>query len=251
MNLTGKVAIITGGGSGIGRASALKLAEQGVKLCISDVNVSGGEATAQQVQDQGGEAFFQVCDVADEGQVKAMVEATVKQFGQLNIALNNAGVGGTMEPTHILAEETWDLVMNVNLKGVWLCMKHEVPHMIEAGGGSIINVASLAGLVGFRSNAVYSASKHGVIGLTKSGALEYARRGIRVNAICPGFTETPMVNEMVDMIPVMGEVTQNASPMRRLGRVEEIADAVVYLAGETSSFVNGHALTLDGGASAQ
>jgi len=251
MSLDGKVAFITGGASGIGRASALKLAAQGVKVCVTDLNEDGLKETVSQVEASGGEAIYAVVNVVKADQMQAAVEQTVAAFGGVDIGLNNAGVGGAMVAVDALDEGSWDTTIDVNLKGVWLGMKYQIPQMLKRGGGSVINVASLAGLVGFRFNAVYAASKHGVIGLTKSVALEYATRGIRVNAICPGFTETPMVNDMVEMIPRMGEVTQRSSPMRRLGHVDEIADAVVYLAGDTSSFVNGHALTLDGGASAQ
>lgn len=251
MLLQNKVALITGGGSGIGRASALRLAGEGARVMVSDVNEAGGEETVRLVKSEGGEAAFVRCDVSKASEVEAMVKATVQRFGGLDIALNNAGVGGAMLNADKLEEAVWDFVMNINLKGVWLCTKYELPEMLKRGGGSIINVASLAGLLGFRGNAVYAASKHGVIGFTKSVALEYARLGVRVNAICPGFTETPMVTNMITEVPRMEEMTRNSSPMRRLGRVEEIADAVLYLASDMSSFVNGHSLTLDGGASIQ
>lgn len=251
MSLDGKVAVITGGGSGIGRASALKLAAYGAAIGVSDINGEAAEETAAMIVEAGGKAIAMVCDVSKADQVEAMVEQTVAAFGGLDVALNNAGVGGAMIPVDALDEGTWDTVINVNLKGVWLCMKYEIPHMLKGGGGSIINVASLAGLVGFRSNAVYSASKHGVIGLTKSVALERARLGLRVNAICPGFTETAMVSQMVAEVPSMEQAVQKMSPMRRLGTVDEIADAVLYLADDTSSFVNGVALPLDGGSVAQ
>lgn len=251
MTLNGKVALITGGGSGIGRASALRLAREGARVVVADVNEAGGAETVAQVEAAGGGAIFTRCDVADSAQVKAMVSAAVDAFGGLDIAVNNAGVGGVMGPVNALEESAWDSVIDINLKGVWLCMKYEIPAMLKRGGGAIVNISSLAGLVGFRYNAAYAASKHGVIGLTKSVALEYARNGIRVNAICPGFTETPMVTDMIDEVPSMKEGTLRSSPMRRLGTVEEIAEAVYYLASDASSFVNGHALALDGGASAQ
>ncbi|MDX1991706.1 MAG: glucose 1-dehydrogenase [bacterium] len=250
MLLEGKVAVITGAGSGIGRACALRLAGEGAKIAVSDVNVPGGEETVEQVLDLGGEAFFMKCDVSRAREVEAFITETTQRFGGLDIAVNNAGVGGTMLNADQVDEATYDFVMNVNLKGVWLCIKQEIPHMLARGGGSIINVASLAGLVGFRGNAIYSASKHGVIGLTKSVALEYARRGIRVNAICPGFTSTAMVQSMVEEVPRTKDLVENSSPMRRLGKPEEIADAVLYLASDLSSFVNGIALSLDGGAAA-
>lgn len=251
MLLENKTALITGGGSGIGRASAIRLAKEGANIVVADVNITGGEETAALVADGGRSAIFVSCDVSKAGEVEAMVSAAVKAFGGFDIALNNAGVGGSLVNLHDLDEATWDRVININLKGVWLCMKYEIPAMLARGGGSIINVSSVAGLVGFRSNAVYAASKHGVIGLTKSAALEYARQGIRVNAICPGYTETPMVTHLIEEVPFMAEGTRKSSPMRRLGRVEEIADAVLYLASGLSSFVNGVALPLDGGTAAQ
>ncbi|MEQ8675813.1 MAG: SDR family oxidoreductase [Aggregatilineales bacterium] len=248
MLLENKVALITGAGSGIGRASALLLAKEGAKVALSDVNLEGCEETAQMVADSvGGQAIAVKCDVRFAGEVENFVAEAVKAFGGLDVALNNAGVGGAMMNTDKLDEDTWDFVHDVNVKGVWLCTKYELPEMLKRGGGSIINVASVAGLIGFRGNAVYSASKHAVIGFTKSVALEYARLGIRVNALCPGFTETPMVTNMIDEVPRMKEGTERASPMRRLGRVEEIADGVLYLASNMSSFMNGHALTIDGG----
>jgi NAD(P)-dependent dehydrogenase (short-subunit alcohol dehydrogenase family) len=250
MTLQNKTAIVTGGGSGIGRACALQLAEAGANVGVSDVNAEGGAETVHLIESAGGQAVFIRCDVTSSAEVKAMVNAAVETFGGLDVAVNNAGVGGTMAALDAQDEATWDTVININLKGVWLCMKYEIPHMLQRGG-SIINVASLAGLVGFRLNAVYSASKHGVIGLTKSAALEYARRGIRVNAVCPGFIETPMVADLIEEVPYMREGTVKSSPMRRLGSVEEVATAVLYLAGDGASYINGHALALDGGASAQ
>jgi len=247
MLLENKIALVTGAGSGIGRASTLRLAAEGAMIAVSDVNVPHGEETARQIQAMGGQAFFMKCDVARPNEVEAFVEATVQRFGGLDVAVNNAGVGGALMNTETLDEATWDFVMNVNLKGVWLCMKYEIPQMVKRGGGAIVNIASIAGLLGFRGNAAYSASKHGVIGLTKSTALEVARQGIRVNAICPGFTETAMVTTMIDEVPRMKDGVMNSSPMRRLGRVEEIADAVLYMASDMSSFVNGHALAIDGG----
>lgn len=251
MRLQDRRALVTGAASGIGRASAIKFAQEGAILCVSDVNADAGEATAQMIRDAGGEAFFVPCDVSNAAEVEAMLREIQTRYGKLDVALNNAGVGGDIAPVDQVDEPTWDFVMNVNLKGVWLCMKHEIPLMLASGGGSIINVSSLAGLVGFRNNAVYSASKHGVIGLTKSAALEYARKNIRVNAICPGFTETAMVEEMIDLVPAMSEGVLKSSPMRRLGTVDEIAEAALFLAADSGSFITGHALVLDGGASAQ
>lgn len=251
MSLAGKVAFITGGGSGIGRASAVRMAGAGAYIALADLNEDGLEETARMVGEAGSKAVYTVCDVTRAGDVAAAVEAGVAAFGGLDIALNNAGVGGTMRPIHQLEEEEWDSTININLKGVWLCMKVEIPHILKRGGGSIINVSSVAGLVGFPNNAVYAASKHGVIGLTKSAALEYARMKIRINALCPGFTQTPMVTDMIDQFPRMDEFTRKVSPMRRIADVEEIVNAVMFLADDTSTFMTGHSLAVDGGATAQ
>ncbi len=247
MKFEGKVALITGGASGIGRASALAMAHEGAKIVVSDVNTSGGEETVNLIQQAGGGAIFVRCNVAKADEVEALVRQAMDTYGRLDCAVNNAGVGGDMLPSHQREESAWDLVMNVNLKGVWLCLKYEVPAMIESGGGSIVNMASAAGLVGLRYASAYTASKHGVIGLTRAAALEYTRQNIRVNAVCPGFTETAMVGEMVEANPRMGEATIKAIPMHRLGRPEEIAQAVLWLCSDDSSFVTGHALSVDGG----
>jgi len=183
-------------------------------------------------------------DLTKGAAVEALVRGTVERYGRLDWAVNNAGVGGVMAPTDQQSEAAWDSIMDVNLKGVWLCMKYEIRAMLEQGGGAIVNVASAAGLVGFRYAAPYAASKHGVVGLTRSAALEYARKGIRVNAVCPGFTETPMVAGLGE---TMVEATVKAIPMRRLGTPEEIAQAIVWLCSEGASFVTGHALAVDGG----
>ncbi len=250
MLLENKVALITGAAAGIGRASALRLAGEGAKVALSDVNLEGVEETAHMVKTQtGSEAIAVKCDVSNTEQVENFVNETIKAFGALHIGLNNAGVGGMMLNVDKVEEDTYNLVMDVNVKGVWLCMKYEIPHIIQAGGGAIVNIASIAGLLGFRGNAIYSASKHAVVGMTKSVALEYARLGMRVNAVCPGFTETAMVTDMVTEVPRMEQAVNNASPMRRLGHVDEIADAVLYLASDMSSFVNGQALAIDGGTS--
>ena len=245
--LDNKVALVTGGSSGIGRAAALAFAREGAKVVVPDVNVVGGHETVEQIKAEGGEAIFVEANVASTADVKALVTATVETYGRLHCAFNNAGVGGTLESLIDKTEQEWDTVIGVNLKGVWLCMKYEIPVMLSQGGGAIVNMASVAGLNGFPNGGIYAASKHGVIGLTKSAALEYARQGIRVNAVCPGYTDTPMVRSMTEAVPQMERVTANASPMRRLGEPEEVAEAVIWLCSERASFVNGHALPVDGG----
>jgi len=239
-----RVALVTGGGSGIGRATALALAAAGARVVVSDVNGEGVAETVRLVEATGGTAWGMVVDVTQGAAVEALVRGTVERYGRLDWAVNNAGVGGVMAPTDQQSEAAWDAIMAVNLKGVWLCMKYEIRAMLEQGGGAIVNVASAAGLVGFRYAAPYAASKHGVVGLTRSAALEYARKGIRVNAVCPGFTETPMVAGLGE---TMVEATVKAIPMRRLGTPEEIAQAIVWLCSEGASFVTGHALAVDGG----
>ncbi len=247
MKLENRVALVTGGASGIGRASALALAAEGAIVIVSDVNTTGGEETVHLLTEGGHQAIFIPCDVTRAVQVNSLVRRIVSTFGRLDCAVNNAGVGGDMTPTDLREEATWDMVMNVNLKGVWLSMKYELAPMLEQASGSIVNVSSAAGLVGFRYASAYSASKHGVVGLTRSAALEYARKNIRVNAVCPGFTETPMVSEMNANNPKMVEATINAIPMRRLGTPQEIAQAILWLCSDDSSFVTGHAMVVDGG----
>jgi NAD(P)-dependent dehydrogenase (short-subunit alcohol dehydrogenase family) len=245
MDLQHKVILITGAGSGIGRATALLAAQQGAHLALSDIQADSAAETAAQCHALGAEAFAMGCDVTQAESIQAFVDETAARFARIDGALNNAGVGGELRPMEDLSEKSWDMVMNVNLKGVWLCMKAESPLM--SAGGAIVNVASVAGLVGFRNNAAYAASKHGVLGLTKSAALELTRKGIRVNALCPGFTDTPMVRSMNDAMPGMVERLIKSVPMRRLGQVEEIAQAAVFLLSDKSSFMTGHGLVLDGG----
>ncbi|MBK9750915.1 MAG: SDR family oxidoreductase [Chloroflexi bacterium] len=247
--LAEKVILVTGGASGIGRETALALAGEGARVVVSDVNAALGAETAEQIQAAGGGAIFVPCDVSKAEQVRALIAATDETYGHLDGAFNNAGVGGVMATTADQGEAAWDQVINVNLKGVWLCMKYELPLLLKSGGGVIVNTASVAGLVGFPYASAYDASKHGVIGLTKTAALEYAAQNIRVNAICPGFTDTPMVRDMVQVAPHMQRrVTGN--PMRRLGTVQEIAETVVWLLSHKASFITGQAIAIDGGLTA-
>lgn len=247
MKLENRVALVTGAASGIGRATALALAAEGATVVVSDVNTSGGEETTRLLVGAGHQSVFIPCDVTRAVQVESLIRRITSSFGRLDCAVNNAGVGGDMTPTDLREEATWDMIMNVNLKGVWLSMKYELAPMLEQSRGSIVNVSSAAGLVGFRHASAYSASKHGVLGLTRSAALEYARKNIRVNAVCPGFSDTPMVSEMNAANPKMVEATINAIPMRRLGTAEEVAQAILWLCCDESSFVTGHALAVDGG----
>jgi NAD(P)-dependent dehydrogenase (short-subunit alcohol dehydrogenase family) len=245
--LDGKVALVTGGASGIGRASALLMAAEGAKVVVSDVNNAGGNETVAQIRASGGDAIFSRADVSQSAQVAALIDEALNAYGKLDCAFNNAGVGGQLSQIHEKTEEEWGAVIAVNLTGVWLCMKYEIPALIANGGGAIVNMASVAGLQGFRYASAYSASKHGVIGITRTAALEYAKKNIRVNAVCPYFTDTPMVREMIETAPSMERMMIDASPMRRMGTVEEIAEGVVWLCSEKSSYITGHALPLDGG----
>ena len=249
---TNKVALITGGSDGIGRATALAFAEQGANLAIADINAKGGEETVAIVREIGGQATFIQTDVTKSDEVETLVAKTIEIYGQLDYAFNNAGITeGT--PTSNVAEceeEVWDNVINVNLKGVWLCMKYEIRHMLTQGHGAIVNTASIYGLVGVAGATAYNASKHGVVGLTKSGALQYAQQNIRINAICPGFTRTAMIQHLTNEPEIETRLIER-HPIGRLGNPEEIAQSVLYLCSDAASFVTGHSFAADGGYTAQ
>lgn len=245
--LADRVALVTGAGAGIGRASAMALAAHGAKVVVADVDADGGAATVAMIRDAGGEAVFVQTDVSLPDQAQHMVAEAVRHFGGLDIAHNNAGVAGLMADVADLPLEEWDRVMGVMLRGVFVCMQAEIPAMLERGGGSIINTGSGAGLVGFPGQSAYVASKHGVQGLTKVAALEYGKRGIRVNSVCPGTVWSPMVRHAIDESPELEEYLVGLHPIGRIGEAEEIAAAVVWLASDDSSFVLGHALSVDGG----
>jgi NAD(P)-dependent dehydrogenase (short-subunit alcohol dehydrogenase family) len=249
--VAGKVALVTGGGSGIGRASALALAREGAKIVISDIAAAGGEETARMVKEAGGEATFVKADVSKPADVEALVNKVMEVYGRLDCAFNNAGIEGKIQQTVECSEENWDRTIAINLKGVWLCMKYEIPVMLKQGGGAIVNTASVAGLVGFQGLPAYVASKHGVVGLTKTAALEYAKSGIRVNAVCPGVINTPMVERLFSDQPQWGETVQALEPVARMGKPEEVAEAVVWLCSDAASFVTGLAMAVDGGLVAQ
>lgn len=251
MLLENKVALITGGSSGIGRATAISMAKEGAEVLISDVNGEGGAETVRLIENEGGTASYITADVSRTDEVKTMMDTVVHRYGKLDIAVNSAGIGGDLNAIHDQTEESFEQVMNINVKGLWLCMKHAIPLMLaNENGGVIVNLASVAGLIGFPGGSIYSASKHAVIGLTKSAALEFASKGIRVNAVCPSFINTPMVSAMIEDQPRLADNVSVASPMRRLGTPEEIADAILWLSSDNASFVNGIALAADGGLTA-
>src|SRR5713101_682330 len=249
--VTGKVAIVTGGGSGIGRASALAFAREGAKVVVADVVVEGGEETVRLIQHNGGAAIFVKTNVSKAAEVEALVARAVLTYGRLDCAHNNAGIEGPGATTVDYAEESWERVLAINLTGVWLCMKYEIPQMLTQGSGAIVNTASTAGLVGYPRGSAYVASKHGVVGLTKTAALEYAKSGIRVNAVCPGAIDTPMMGRITDHRPQRAARMAAAEPVGRMGQPAEIAEAVVWLCSEAASFVTGHAMAVDGGMTAQ
>jgi len=246
--VTGKVALVTGSSSGIGRASALAFAREGAQVVVSDVSVAGGEETVRLIQQAAGEAVFVKADVSQPAEVEALIAKTVETYGRLDCAHNNAGIAGRTARVADDTEENWDQILAINLKGVWLCMKYEIPAMLQHGGGAIVNTASDAGLIGLRRAGAYVASKHGVVGLTKTAALEYAKAGIRVNAVCPGPIDTPMLQQASGRVI---EQMAAAQPNGRLGKPEEIAEAAMWLCSGAASFVTGHPMPVDGGYMAQ
>ncbi|HEV3310915.1 MAG TPA: SDR family oxidoreductase [Chloroflexota bacterium] len=247
----GKVAIVTGGTSGIGRAAAVAYAREGAKVVVAGRRAAEGEETVRLLQAQGGEGIFVATDVSKEAQVKQLVERTMQKFGRLDFAFNNAGI--EQEPTPFLEqdEETYDRVMDINVKGVWLSMKYEIPAMLKTGGGSIVNTSSGLGVIAIPGVEIYVASKHAVIGLTKSAALEFGKQGIRVNAILPAVIETEMFQRFAGEKPEFRAQMTALHPIGRIGKSEEIADAAIWLSSSKSSFVTGHSLLVDGGFTAQ
>jgi NAD(P)-dependent dehydrogenase (short-subunit alcohol dehydrogenase family) len=251
LRLQGKVALVTGAGSGIGRAAALAFAEEGAKVVAADVVPEGLEDTVKTINEAGGEAISVKADVSQPQQVEAVIKAAVDTYGRLDCAFNNAGVEvETGVPTHLHSEEGWKKTIAVNLEGVWLCMKYEIEQMLKQGSGAIVNTSSIAGLTG-RGGIAYAASKHGVVGMTKAAALENATKGIRVNAVCPAAIDTAMVRQAMSVSPELKEYIENLQPMGRVGRPEEVAQAVVWLCSDAASFTTGHALPVDGGLMAQ
>lgn len=249
--MDGKVALVTGAASGIGRSAAALFAREGAKVVVADVKVEGGEETVRQITDAGGSAVFVKVDVSNASEVEAMINKAVDTYGQLDYACNNAGIEGTMGCIAECTEENWDRTIGINLTGVWLCMKYEIPEMLKRGGGAIVNMASVAGLVGFPNLPAYCASKGGVVLLTKSASLEYAKQGIRINAICPGVIRTAMIDRIVMEHPEMEAGLLATEPVGRLGTPDEIAEAVIWLCSAAASYVTGIPMPIDGGFVAQ
>jgi NAD(P)-dependent dehydrogenase (short-subunit alcohol dehydrogenase family) len=250
--LDGRVAIVTGGSSGIGRAAALALARAGARVVVAARRAPEGSAVVADIEASGGGAVFVRTDVVEEADVERMVQTALRSYGRLDIAFNNAGadtMGGVSRSTAVteLEEADWDRIVGVNLKGVWLSIKHELRPMLEAGAGSIVNTSSIAGLAGLRNSSAYTASKHGVVGLTKAAALEVAGRGVRVNAICPGPVHTPMLERVFDAQPERRGAYAAAEPMGRIATAREVADVVVFLCSDAASYVTGAAVPVDGG----
>ncbi len=245
--LHGKVGIVTGGTSGIGRDTAVLFAEAGAKVVVAGRREAEGKETIDLVRAAGGDGVFVKTDVSRAADVQALVQKTVEKFGRLDIAFNNAGIEGSWIPIVEQSEEDWDRTIDINLKGTWLCLKHEIQQMLkQGGGGAIVNMASVAGLIGSAGAATYCASKHGVMGLTKSAALENARSGIRVNAVCPAVIETPM-GERLFGDPEFRKYALGLHPIGRFGMPMEVAEAVVWMCSDRASFMTGQSLVLDGG----
>ena len=238
---------MTGAANGIGRAAALAFAREGASVVVADVSEQGNQETARMIEEAGGRALAVRCDVSRAEDVKAALDQAVETFGRLDFAFNNAGVEQPLTATADLTETEWDRIVDINLRGVFLCMKHEIPLMLKQGGGAIVNTSSGAGVKGFAGQAAYCAAKHGVIGLTKAAALDYAKANIRINAVCPGIIETPMMDRFSGGTPEGRARVIAQEPVGRMGKPEEIAAAVVWLCSDAAAFVVGHAMVIDGG----
>ena len=254
IRLQNKVALVTGGASGIGRATALAFAREGARVVVSDADAAGGEQTLQAIRSAGGNAVFVRADVSQATEVATLTKKAFDTYQRLDCAFNNAGIQGQIANTVDCSDDNWDRIVATNLKGVWLCMKHEIPFMLSAGGGAIVNTASNFGLVGSAGMPAYAASKHGVLGVTKVAALEYAALGVRVNAVCPGPIKTPLSDGVLREHPDaerLVEAIMSRLPVRRWGLPEEVAEAVVWLCSDAASFITGTALPVDGAYVAQ
>ena len=250
-DLKGKTSIITGAASGIGKATAIAMSELGSNIVVVDLSSEQCDETVEIIRSKGGVAVTCQADVTKEEEVELMIEKTLKTFGQLDVAFNNAGIGGSFKKTDEYSISEWNQVISVNLTGVWLCMKHQIKEMLKKERGSIINTASVAGLIGMGSAPAYTAAKHGVIGITKNAAIEYAKKGIRINAICPGLVKTAMTDYAESQLPGFLEKTTQLEPIGRIAQPEEMANAVIWLASDSASYVTGHAMAVDGGLVAQ
>ena len=250
-SMSTKTALVTGAGSGIGRATAVAFARAGANVVLADVDVAGGRATLALIESLAGQGHFVAADVSKSSEVERLIKTTVDTFGRLDCAFNNAGIQGELSQTAECTEENWDRITGINLKGVWLCMKFEIEQMLQQGSGAIVNNSSNFGLVGSNGMPAYSAAKHGVVGLTKTAAIEYADRGIRVNAVCPGPVQTPLVDKIVARQPEIVDAIIEREPIGRMGQPEEVAAAVVWLCSDEATFVVGSVLPVDGGFVAQ
>jgi NAD(P)-dependent dehydrogenase (short-subunit alcohol dehydrogenase family) len=244
---TGKVAFVTGAGTGIGRATALAFAREGANVVVADISEQNIREMARLIEELGGRVLAVTCDVTRAEDVKAALDKTIETFGRLDCAFNNAGVEQKLAPAAELEEAEWDRIVNTDLRGVFLCLKHEIPLMLKQGGGAIVNTSSGAGVKGFKGQAAYVAAKHGVVGLTKAAALDYAPQNIRINAVCPGIINTPMMDRFTRGTAAGREMVIAQEPVGRMGQPEEIANAVLWLCSDVASFVVGHAMVVDGG----
>jgi NAD(P)-dependent dehydrogenase (short-subunit alcohol dehydrogenase family) len=243
----GKVAFVTGAANGIGRAAALAFAREGASVVAADVSEKGNKETARMVEELGGHALAIHCDVTRSEDIQRALKATVDRFGRLDFAFNNAGIEYAIKPVADVTEGEWDRIMDIDLRGVFLCMKHEIPLMLKQGAGAIVNNSSGAGVRGFKGGAAYVAAKHGVIGLTKAAALDYAASNIRINVVCPGIIDTPMMDRFSGGTPEGRQAVIAQEPVGRMGKPAEIGAAVVWLCSDAASFVVGHAMVVDGG----
>lgn len=249
MQVENKIVIVTGAGSGIGKATAIHFAKYGATVVVSDINTESAQKVVDEIISNKGKAIVNKCNVAKFEEVENLVNSTVNEFGKLDVIVNNAGIGPNLLRTHESRLKDWDAVIAVNQTGVFYCMKVALNQFLEQGYGNIVNIASLAGLKASPNNISYSASKFAVVGMTKSAAMEYATKNIRVNAVCPGYTESALLNQLIGAKPEMDAILKSVIPMKRYGKAEEIADAVVWLASDNTKFITGQTITLDGGTS--